>query len=60
MMLHVQHTWTFGTRFKFNTYLHWKVVIMRGCADLFHIKEEVTQGEPISSTVYDLWLLPII
>ena len=60
MMCHMQHMCPSGTRFSFNVHWHWKVLVMRGCSDNFHIKEGVTQGELLAMILYVLEVLPII
>ena len=52
--------WPAGARFSFNTYRHFKVLVLQGCTDLVHNKEVVTQGEPLFVTLYSLGVLHII
>ena len=60
MMWHVRHMWIYGSRFIFNTYWHWELMVLQGCDNLFHIKEGITQVYPLAMLLYGLSLLPII
>eukprot|EP00957_Ditylum_brightwellii_P133176 10153999-Ditylum_brightwellii.AAC.1 len=39
MLWDVQHLWSVGSRFTFNTYQHWRKLVLRGQDDLVYSKE---------------------
>eukprot|EP00957_Ditylum_brightwellii_P131615 10037849-Ditylum_brightwellii.AAC.1 len=59
MLWHVRHVWPSGCRYAFNTYRHWKILVVRGGKCLYS-KEGVTQGGPLAMILYALGVLPII
>eukprot|EP00957_Ditylum_brightwellii_P143811 10958398-Ditylum_brightwellii.AAC.1 len=60
MMWDVRNLWVMGARFAFNTYQHWRKLVLQGQDDLVMSKEGVTQGDPLSMILYALAVLPII
>ena len=60
MLWNVQHTWSAGTGFGFNTYQHWKVLVLRGSTGTVHTKEEAAQGDALVMILYGLGVLSII
>eukprot|EP00957_Ditylum_brightwellii_P199307 15192030-Ditylum_brightwellii.AAC.1 len=59
MLWHVQHVWQSGCRYTFNTYHHWKLLVVRGGKCLFS-KKELKQGDPLAMIFDALGMLPII
>mmetsp|Transcript_5227 Transcript_5227/g.7776 ORF Transcript_5227/g.7776 Transcript_5227/m.7776 type:complete len:169 (+) Transcript_5227:2704-3210(+) len=59
LLWHVQHIWPSGSRYTFDTYCHWKILVVRNGTNLY-IKEGVTQGDPLAMVLYALGVLPII
>eukprot|EP00957_Ditylum_brightwellii_P067071 5090807-Ditylum_brightwellii.AAC.1 len=60
MLWIVRHTWVAGSRFAFNTYRHWRKLVLQGYKDLVMSKEGITQGDPLAMILYALAVLPII
>ena len=63
MLWAVQFDWRSGTRFGFNCYRHWDMLVIRagdGTGQLLFIREGVTQGDPLSMVAYGLKTLPLI
>eukprot|EP00957_Ditylum_brightwellii_P027730 2096251-Ditylum_brightwellii.AAC.1 len=42
MLWHVRHIWPAGSQYSFNTYQHWKILVVCGGTNIFS-KERVTQ-----------------
>eukprot|EP00957_Ditylum_brightwellii_P082167 6248124-Ditylum_brightwellii.AAC.1 len=59
MLCHVHHIWPAGSRYLFNAYQHWKILVIWGGVNL-HSKEGVTQGDPLTMILYALGVLHII
>eukprot|EP00957_Ditylum_brightwellii_P091720 6983774-Ditylum_brightwellii.AAC.1 len=53
MLWHVKHVWPSSCRYAFNTYRHWKILVVRGGKCLYS-KEGVTQGDPLAMILYAL------
>ena len=52
-----------GALFTFKCYQHWATLVVRneyGSGYLLHIKEGVTQGDPLAMIVYGIGILPLI
>eukprot|EP00957_Ditylum_brightwellii_P162016 12334908-Ditylum_brightwellii.AAC.1 len=60
MLWNVQHSWAAGSRFAFNTYCHWRKLVLRGHDNIVMSKEGVTQGNSLAMILYALAVLPII
>ena len=60
MFWHVHHTWPSGARFSFNTYRHWKFLIIQGRELILHLKEGFMQVDPLLMILYELGMLLII
>ena len=60
----VRHEWPNGAQFTFNCYRHWSTLVVRDTGDgsghFLHIKEGVTQGDPLTMIAYGIWVLPLI
>ena len=59
----VRYEWPSGTQFYFNCYCHWATLVVRnagGSGHLFHSKERMTQGYPISMVFYSVGILLLI
>eukprot|EP00957_Ditylum_brightwellii_P017209 1297488-Ditylum_brightwellii.AAC.1 len=48
MLWNVRHSWASGAQFAFNTYRHWRKLVLCGHKDLAFSKEGVTQGDPLA------------
>ena len=63
MLWNVRHEWPSGSRFTFNCYRHYAVMIVR-CADgtaVFVVSREgVTQGDPLAMIAYAILMLPLV
>ena len=53
------HKWSSGARFSFNTYQHWKVLVMWFREKTDHIKEGFTQGETLDIVFHEFGLIPL-
>ena len=64
MLWAVQHEWPSGGQFTFNCYRHWATLVVRDTGDgschFLHIKEGVTQGDPLTMIAYGIEVLPLI
>ena len=63
MIWDVQYEWPSGMQFIFNYYRHWAtlgVQNLEGLCHFLHIREVVTQGEPLDMIEYGIGVLPII
>ena len=63
MMWVVQHKWPSGAQFSFNCYLYWATLVTRagdGIGNFLHIKEGVTQWDPLEIIAYGLGIIPLI
>eukprot|EP00957_Ditylum_brightwellii_P021323 1608035-Ditylum_brightwellii.AAC.1 len=58
MLWEVRHLWATGSRFAFNTYCHWRKLVLRGQEEPILSKEGVTQGGPLFMILYALAVLP--
>ena len=51
-------------QFTFNCYCRWENLVVRnreeGSGHFFHIKEGVTQGDPLAMITYSIGVLPLI
>ena len=59
----VRHECPSGARFAFNCYRHWYTLVIRegnGMGHFLHIKERVTQGDPLAMIAYGLGILSLI
>ena len=60
----VHHKWPSGAQFTFNCYCHWATLVVRNTEDgsghFLHIKEGVTQGDPLAMIAYGIGVLPLI
>ena len=55
----IQYEWPSGT---FNCYHHWDALVVHnagGSGHFFHIKEGMTQGDPLVIITYGIWILSI-
>ena len=62
MLWTVQHFWPVGARFAFNFYKHRAQLLFRQPGELpvtILIREEVTQGDPLSMVLYGITLVPL-
>jgi hypothetical protein len=63
MLWNVRHKWPKGSRFAFNCYRHFNLVIVRkGNAQPAHVivhQEGLSQGDPLSMILYGVALLPL-
>ena len=62
MLWTVRHRWPAGAKFSFNCYKHWAQLLLRQPGDLpvtILSREGVTQGEPLSMTLYGITLVPL-
>ena len=64
MLLDVRYEWPSGAQFTFNCYRHWATLVVRDTGDgsghFLHIKEGLTQGDPIAMIAYGIGVLPLI
>ena len=64
MLWDVRHEWPSGAQFNFNCYRHWATLVVRDIGDgsghFLHIKEGLTQGDPLSTIAYGIGVLPLI
>ena len=60
MLLHARVLWPRCSRFFFNTYCGWSVLVLRGSSDFLYSKEGVTQGDPLSMFMYAVGTLPLV
>ena len=64
MFWSVRHEWPSGLQFTFNCYRHWATLVVRDAGDrsghFLHIKEGVTQRDPLAMITYDIGFLPLI
>ena len=63
MLWEVRHKWPNGAKFSFNCYRHWATLLIRlgnGTGHFLHIKERVTQGDPLAIIAYGLGIPPLI
>ena len=60
MLLHAHILWPRCTRFLFNTYRGWLVLVLRGSSTYLYSKEGVTRGDPLSMFMYAIGTLPLI
>ena len=64
MLWAVQHEWPSGANFTFNCYRHWATLVVRNFEDeschLFHSKEVVNKGDPLSKIAYGIGVLLLI
>ena len=64
MLWAVRHKWPSGAHFTFNCYCHWATLVVRDTGDrsghFLHIKEGVTQGDPLAMILYGIGVLPLI
>ena len=60
MLLHVCRLWPLCSRFVFNTYRGWPVLVMCGMSDFILSKGGDTQADPLSMYVYGIGTLPLI
>ena len=60
MIWHVFYTCPYGARVSFNTYLHWKVLVIQGSEKTFHRKEGFKKGEFFAMILYSLRGVPLI
>ena len=60
MLLHARVLWPRCSRFLFNTYRGWSVLVLRGSSDFLYSKEGITQGDPLSMFMYAVGILPLI
>ena len=58
MIWAVWHKWPSATQFTFNFHRHWATLVVRDTGDgsghFLHIKEGVTQGDPIAMISYNI------
>ena len=63
MLWDVRHEWPSGAQFTFNRYRHWATLVVRdtggGSSHFLHIKEGVTQGDPLAMIAYGIGVLPL-
>ena len=64
MLWDVRHEWPIGAQFTFNCYRHWATLVVRDSGDgsghFLHIKEGVTQGDPLAMIAYGIGVPPLI
>ena len=64
MLWSVQHKWPSGAHFTFNFYCYCATLVVRDTGDgsvfFLHIKEGVTQGDPLAIIAYGIGVLPVI
>ena len=62
MLYTVRHEWPSGSRFVFNCYKHYAILVIRGkdAAAFLFSKEGVTQGNPLAMVCYGTGFLPLI
>eukprot|EP00957_Ditylum_brightwellii_P090990 6928363-Ditylum_brightwellii.AAC.1 len=60
MLWNVRHALVAGSQFAFNTYHHWRKLVLCRHKDLVMSKEGITQGDPLDMILYALAILPII
>ena len=58
MLLHARVLWPRCSRFLFNSYCGWSVLVLRGSVDFLYSREGVTQGDPLSMFMYALGHCP--
>ena len=63
MIWAVRHECTSGAQFTFNCYRHWATLVFQDTGDrsghFLHIKEGVTQGDPLAMIAYGIGVLPL-
>ena len=64
MVWTVRHEWPSDAQFTFNCYRHWDTLVVQDSEDVtghfLHIKEGVTQGDPLAKIAYGNGVLPLI
>ena len=63
MLWTVQYLWLSGAYLVFNWYRHWSSLVLRNrnrTTSIIHIREGVTQGDPLAMIVYGIGVLPLI
>ena len=64
MLWTVQHEWPSDKQFRFNCYHHCATLVVQytrdGSGHFLHIKESVTQGDPLAMITYGIGVLPLI
>jgi hypothetical protein len=63
MLWTVRHKWPSGARFALNCYKWWANLAIHGQKGSFleiHLKEGVTQGDPLAMFTYGIGVLPLI
>ena len=64
MLWTVRHDWPSGAQFTFNCYRHWATLVVRNTEDgsghFLHIKEGVTQEDPLAMIADGIGVLPLI
>ena len=63
MLWTVCHLWLSRSRFVSNCYCHWLLLVLKnsnGIASFLHIREFVTQGDPLSIIEYGIGFLLLI
>ena len=64
MLWNVRHVWAKGSRFAFNSYRHFNLVIVRrGGGEEAHVilhKNGLSQGDPLAMILYGCALLPLV
>jgi len=59
----IRHEWPSGSRYVFNCYRHFAILVLRTGSNLFltiQSREGVTQGDPLAMVMYGVGLLPLI
>ena len=56
MLLHARVLWFQCSRYLYNTYRGWSVLVLRGLCS----KKSITQGDPLSMFMYAVGTLPLI
>ena len=58
MFLHARILWPRRSRFLFNTYHGWSVLVLRVSSYFLYSREGVSQGDPLSMFMYAVGTLP--
>ena len=63
MLWTVRNLWLSGARFVFNCYRHWSSLVLRNRNakySFLYSKEGMAQGDPLTTIVYRVGILPLI